>query len=968
MTVSSGTEAPPAAGAKPVPTPVQLRAIEAPSGPVLVVAGPGAGKTFCLIGRIAYLINTLGVDPQRICAVTFTNKAADEIAARLRREIGAAADDVHRGTLHALCLALLREHAELMGLRRGFGLADEEYQKRVLRRLRIRPERQAQLLRLFGRRQLEHYQLTAGDEECFLAYRDALRARRLLDYNDLIALTGDLLRLQPGPAPEIRARWDAMLVDEFQDLSIAQYEVVTGLTSRHRCCFAVGDDEQSIYSWAGADPRILQRFRDDYEVTEVVLDKNRRCSRQIFEAARRVIALNPRLFHKVIEADRESEHQVASYVFSDETAEAAWLLADLVRDRAASGLGWGEYALLYRAHVTGQYLETRCIEANIPCRLAQGQSIRDDELVAFVIASLQVIRSPEDPVAVEGFAEQVLPRALIEQVRARYRESELVAALREFARTNRGDPDARKAWRFIFHVENLAALGRTHDTLPALVEELLSQRIGKYRNPLEERATELSDPAEFPGAAGMAERIAATVACHGAIWVEPDRGTEIPAIRLLQGALGGDVRRLAPDDQPFPGDLVLRAGMVRPLALFKALQLHHCREMTDPFQDYVAFDLETTDRDIDDCEIVEIAAVRVRGRTVVARYQQLVRPGRPISRKASEVHGWVDEDVRDKPTLEQIWPEFRAFVGQDLLVAHNGQHFDMPVLKRAAAGLPGVDELVFYDTLPLARSLLDESAKLEDLAHRFGVERGRSHHAEDDSVALAGVLKSLGVLKLARHRKCALVQMLGWLGLWMALDAPAEPTGEETLLREVSLPATVGRYGDCLQVYAEERDAAGPTAPAMDALMERLGGARLIERIRTQRPASERYPTSVARLNALVAASEAPTVVESIDLLLNKIALSRSDGSEIEEHRINLLTLHSTKGLEFSRVYIVGVEDSALPGLPALEENRENEIQEARRLLYVGMTRAKDRLVLTRAGLRNNRPTGGARLLREAEL
>ena len=205
MTVSSGTEAPPAAGAKPVPTPAQLRAIDAPSGPVLVVAGPGAGKTFCLIGRIAYLIDTLGVDPQRICAVTFTNKAADEIAARLRREIGAAADDVHRGTLHALCLALLREHAELMGLRRGFGLADEEYQKRVLRRLRIRPERQAQLLRLFGRRQLEHYQLTAGDEECFHAYREALRARRLLDYNDLIALTGDLLRLQPGPAPEIRS-------------------------------------------------------------------------------------------------------------------------------------------------------------------------------------------------------------------------------------------------------------------------------------------------------------------------------------------------------------------------------------------------------------------------------------------------------------------------------------------------------------------------------------------------------------------------------------------------------------------------------------------------------------------------------------------------------------------------------------------------------------------------------------------
>jgi hypothetical protein len=277
-----------------------------------------------------------------------------------------------------------------------------------------------------------------------------------------------------------------------------------------------------------------------------------------------------------------------------------------------------------------------------------------------------------------------------------------------------------------------------------------------------------------------------------------------------------------------------------------------------------------------------------------------------------------------------------------------------------------VDDLVFYDTLPLARSLLDESAKLEDLAHRFGVDVGRSHHAFDDAAALAGVMRHLGALKLARARRSALVQLLGWLGLALALDDPAEPTAEERLLREVSLPATVGRYGDCLQVYAEEREAAG--APSVEELTERLGGARLIERIRTQRPAAERYPTSVARLSALVAASVAPTLVESIDLLLGRIALSRSDGTETDEYRINLLTLHSTKGLEFSRVYVVGAEDAALPGFLALNENREQEIQEARRLLYVGMTRAKDRLVLTRAERRGGRPTGGEMLLREAGL
>ena len=206
MTATTGVDATPALGAGPAPTPAQRRAIEAPAGPVLVVAGPGTGKTFCLIGRIGHLIRALGIPPARICAVTFTNKAADEIAARLRRDVGAdAADEVTRGTLHALCLALLREHASLMGLRRGFGLADEDYQKRVLRRLRVRPERQAQLLRLFGRHQLEHVPLIAGrPASSSTRYREALRARGLLDYNDLIALAGELLRRHPQEAAAIR--------------------------------------------------------------------------------------------------------------------------------------------------------------------------------------------------------------------------------------------------------------------------------------------------------------------------------------------------------------------------------------------------------------------------------------------------------------------------------------------------------------------------------------------------------------------------------------------------------------------------------------------------------------------------------------------------------------------------------------------------------------------------------------------
>src|SRR6266704_3263052 len=255
------------------PLPQQRRAIEAPPGPVLVVAGPGAGKTFCLIARITHLVDTVGVAPERICAVTFTNRAAEEIALRLKHTLRDRADAITRGTIHALCLALLRDHAEAAGLRQGFGVA-----------------------------------------------------------------------------------------------------------------------EQSIFAWAGADPYVLVRFGRDYGIERpIILDKNRRCSRQIFETARRVLAQNPQLFEKQLSADQESPYEVGALAFRDEAEEAAWLLEDLRSDRAASALGWGEYAVLYRRHKLGEYLEGRLLRAGIPCRLARGRSLVEDDVIKYVSEELRIV-------------------------------------------------------------------------------------------------------------------------------------------------------------------------------------------------------------------------------------------------------------------------------------------------------------------------------------------------------------------------------------------------------------------------------------------------------------------------------------------------------------------------------------------------------------------------------------------------
>src|SRR5467141_3384670 len=439
------------------PLPQQRLAIEAPLGPVLVVAGPGAGKTFCLIARINHLITTVGIAPERICALTFTNRAAEEIAVRLKHTLGERAEAITRGTIHALCLALLREHAEAAGLRKGFGVADEQYQKIILGRLHVPPEQRGPLLNRFGRHRVQNYELTADDARLFREYTAWLAHRNMMDFDDLVTKAEALVRTHGDIAAAIAARWDYLLVDEFQDVNAVQYDLLKGLAAPHGNFFAVGDDEQSIFTWTGADPYVLVRFARDHGIDRpIVLDKNCRRSRQIFETARRVLAQNPQLFEKQLSAERESPHEVGALAFRDEEEEASWLLEDLRADRAASGLGWGEYAVLYRRHNVGEYLEGRLIRAGIPCRLARGRSLVEDDVIKYVIAALGIVRDPGDPVALEAFARCVLSPHFLQEVLAsppfplsaiteRGDAGHFLAAVRALAqRRPAQDPDTKK--------------------------------------------------------------------------------------------------------------------------------------------------------------------------------------------------------------------------------------------------------------------------------------------------------------------------------------------------------------------------------------------------------------------------------------------------------------------------------------------------------------------------------------------
>jgi DNA polymerase III epsilon subunit-like protein len=382
------------------------------------------------------------------------------------------------------------------------------------------------------------------------------------------------------------------------------------------------------------------------------------------------------------------------------------------------------------------------------------------------------------------------------------------------------------------------------------------------------------------------------------------------------------------------------------------------------FRDFTTIDLETTDKDIATADIVEIAAVRVRDGVPREELRCLVRPRCSIAPGATRTHGITDGEVAGAPYIEEVWPRFVEFCGSDILVAHNGYQFDFPLLQRITGA-----QLCTFDTLPLARELHAGSARLGDLAARFGIDAGVSHRALDDARTLARVCVALHDLKVVRARKTALVHVLDYLGVALALWRETELDDEGQLLARLTRPFALGRYSECLEQYRAEREhAADPTLPTVRDLIERLGGEAMMQRIRAERSASERYPMAMARLRRLIGLCGGELLVDQIGELLERVALSSRDGVVPARERVNLLTLHSTKGLEFSRVYILGVEDTELPGGSATRPASPGEIEEARRLLYVGMTRARERLVLTRAERRGGQRTGGHRFLDEMEL
>jgi DNA helicase-2/ATP-dependent DNA helicase PcrA len=393
--------------------PAQRDAVSTIEGPLLVLAGAGTGKTRVITTRIAYLLS-LGVDPASILAVTFTNKAAGEMKERVAHLAGERAREVTVGTFHAFCARVLREHGPALGHSRRFAICDASDQlsavKSAMRELRVHETTMhpsAVLARISlakNRMETPESFLEGGSGgrdqlvgSIWQRYREYLARTRALDFDDLLLETVRLLREHEDVRVHYRQRYRHVLVDEYQDTNHPQYEIVREIGGGHRNVCVVGDDDQSIYGWRGADIRKILGFHRDFEGAKVVrLQTNYRSTRPILDAANAVIRHNASRHDKALESARGEGAEVRFAQLKDETSEAQFVVEEMSKVVKPGRARPGDFAILCRTQVQFRPFEAELRAAGLPYVVVGGMSFFDRKEVRDVVAYLRLATNPRD--------------------------------------------------------------------------------------------------------------------------------------------------------------------------------------------------------------------------------------------------------------------------------------------------------------------------------------------------------------------------------------------------------------------------------------------------------------------------------------------------------------------------------------------------------------------------------------------
>jgi len=394
--------------------PQQQAAVRHPGGPLLVLAGAGSGKTRVLTARIAYLIQERGVAPQKIFAVTFTNRAAGEMRSRVAALLGADPKGLWIGTFHSLSARLLRREAAHLGFGPNFTIYDQDDSESFIKRLleqrglspKANPPRAIHaVISSAKNRMLLAEELGAQAEsplervaaEIYAQLGPALRQANAMDFDDLLLHPLALFREHPERLAYWQQRFQHVLVDEFQDTNAAQYRLVKLLAAGHTNFCVVGDDDQAIYGWRGADVRHMLSFQQDFPAATLIkLEQNYRSTQVILDAANGVIAENARRLGKTLFTATQGGEPVTLLTAADERDEAEWLAAELARRAAEADVPYEGMAILYRTNAQSRPLEEAFRFRGIPYRLVGAVSFYERREVKDVLAYLRLIANPAD--------------------------------------------------------------------------------------------------------------------------------------------------------------------------------------------------------------------------------------------------------------------------------------------------------------------------------------------------------------------------------------------------------------------------------------------------------------------------------------------------------------------------------------------------------------------------------------------
>jgi len=395
----------------------QQEAVELPSGPLLILAGPGSGKTRVITQRIAHLITNLGVPPYRIMAVTFTNKAAREMQERLSGLIGGLADEVTMGTFHRVCVRILRTEAGYAGLDRQFVIYNDDDQvnlvKRCLMDLEVNTKQYTPRAVLSAIGHAKSILVTPEDYPAHTYFEEVVRRvyerfqmelaqAKALDFDDIIMLTVQLFRDQPAVLEKYQTRYLHLLIDEFQDTNVAQYVWARLLAAKHRNICVVGDPDQSIYSWRSADIRNIMNFEQDYPDAKVVLlEQNYRSTKTILEAARSVISVNRQRKEVHLWTQNDAGSPITFREGYDEEEEAWYVVQELERLVTRGQYDYGDCAVMYRTNAQSRALEEAMVRASIPYKLVGATRFYERREIKDLMAYLRLIQNPYDGVSLQ---------------------------------------------------------------------------------------------------------------------------------------------------------------------------------------------------------------------------------------------------------------------------------------------------------------------------------------------------------------------------------------------------------------------------------------------------------------------------------------------------------------------------------------------------------------------------------------